>query len=175
MHPKIEKKFTALNRDLNKMLSHTDALNEAALHRKPDGAWSPAQILHHLLLSEKGTLSYLNKKLDGNQKIEKSGLGATLRAFALSKALRSHSKKFKAPSMVANIPDKPDYREVKSEYLKVRNEMRGTLEKFDHEMIGRAYFKHPRAGKLNILQTLDFLQDHLQRHAAQIDERTKKE
>lgn len=173
MQPKLEKKFTALNGELQRVLKKTDALSNSALHQKPDGAWSPAQILYHLLLSEKGTVGYLNKKLDGNQSIPNSGLGAKLRAFVLRKALRNHGKKFRAPSMVANIPEQPDYNVVKTEYLKVRDEMREALEKFDEKMIGKAYFKHPRAGRLNILQTVDFLQDHLERHAAQIAERTR--
>lgn len=173
MQPKLDKKFTALSQELNQVLKKTDALSEAALHVKSEGAWSPAQILHHLVLSEKGTVGYLQKKVEGNTEIKRAGLGAKLRAFALSKALRSRTRKFRAPSMVANIPDRPEYEEVKSEYLKVREEMRAVLEKFDGDMITKAYFRHPRAGKLNILQTLDFLQDHLVRHGEQIEERTR--
>jgi len=70
--------------------------------------------------------------------------------------------------------EKPDFTEVKAEYLEIRKKMGLILEKFDKDMLGKAYFKHPRAGRITIMQTLGFLKDHFDRHAKQILERSGK-
>lgn len=169
MLPKIEQKKDALHKTLKQLFKYTDMLEPSVLHAKKGEAWSAAQVLYHLWLSESGTVGYLKKKLDDPAaRKEKAGLGASLRAFALRRALQSRRAKFKAPSIVSDIPEKPDYPTLKADYLAVREELYKVLERFDRETSGSAIFKHPRAGKINIFQTLDFLQDHLERHADQI-------
>lgn len=169
MEAKLKRKFDILNADLHALLTVLDGLSEAQLHNKPEGAWSAVQVLYHLVISEERTVSYLNKKLDEvNVPVEKAGLGEKIRALLLSRALRNDTKKFKAPSIVAELPDKPDYAETKKRYLELRIAMAAMLEKFDANKVNRAYFKHPRAGKLSIGHTLDFMQDHFTRHKKQM-------
>lgn len=169
MLPKIEHKKDALHKALKQLLKYTDGLEPSALHTKKGTDWSAAQVLYHLWLSEKGTAESLKKKLnDPDARKEKAGLSASLRAYALRRALKNKRAKFKAPPIVADIPEKPDYTVLKSDYLTTRDELYKILALFDRETAGSAIFKHPRAGKINILQTLDFLQDHLDRHADQI-------
>ncbi len=174
MLPKIEHKKDALHKALKHLLKYTDTLEPSVLRAKKGAEWSAAQVLYHLWLSEKNTVKALKKRLDNlDARKEKAGLSATLRAYALHRALKNKRLKFKAPSIVADIPEKPDYTVLKSDYRTTRDELYKVLALFDRETAGIAVFKHPRAGKINIFQTLDFLQDHLDRHTGQIMRITK--
>lgn len=173
MEAKLESKYAHLQQSLTGLIAQLDSLPEKQLRQRPEGAWNAVQILYHLSISERGTVGYLNKKLsDGTAKIENAGLAAFIRSVLLQRALRNYNKKFRAPKMVADIPDQPDYAETKQIYLRARADLKSTLEKFDKEKMGKAYFRHPRAGRISILQTMDFLQDHFDRHAQQIQERS---
>jgi len=123
--------------------------------------------------SEAGTTLYLGKKLNADpHAVEKGGISASIRSFLLNRALRQKSKKYKAPAQVSQVPDRPDYAETKAALLKNRETLSEVLEKFSRSMAMRTYFKHPRAGKLNMEQTLQFLILHFERHLDQIKERS---
>ncbi|NEN22173.1 DinB family protein [Cryomorpha ignava] len=170
---KLQKEFDSLNNLLERTLDFAGNLSNDKLHQSPKGVWSAAQIIYHLKESEKGTLMYLEKKIQSPKaEVAKGGISSKIRSFMLSRALRNYNKKFKAPSILGEMPEKPNFTEVRSEYLEVRKKMGLLLEKFDKDMLGRAYFKHPRAGRITILQTLEFLNDHLERHEDQIIERS---
>lgn len=174
MEPKISIKLEALNKSLHHLLTYMNHLDPEQMNHKPDGAWSPVQVLQHLCASEQGTVAYLEKKIHTPAaEVGKGGIGARLRSFLLHKALRNHSKKFKAPAAAGSIDEVPDYEKVKTQYLQTRKDLGVLLEKFDWAMMGRTYFKHPVAGRINILQTLDFLDDHFERHYKQIKERAE--
>lgn len=170
---KLQKEYDSLNNLLERTLDFASNLSNEKLHQSPKGAWSAAQIIYHLKESEKGTLLYLDKKiLTPKGEVPKGGLSSKIRAFMLSRALRNYTKKFKVPSVLSDVPEKPNFTEVKSEYWEIRKKMGLLLETFDKDMLGRAYFNHPRAGRITILQTLEFLNDHLERHEEQIIERS---
>lgn len=174
MIPKIEKKFNQLNEKLNAVLEYMDSLPEEKLVQKPEGAWSAVQILRHLQMAETGTVAYLQKKVQAPPaEVSSAGFAGRVRSFLLSRALRNYRTKFKAPPVIGEVEENPNYSEVKDAYKKARADLEAILDQFDAKMAGKAYFKHPVAGKINIHQTLVFLQDHLNRHADQIKERSK--
>ena len=173
MLAKLQKEFDSLNNLLERVLNFASNLSDRKLHQSPQGAWSAAQIIYHLKESEKGTLAYLTKKIQTPaSEVTKGGINARIRSFMLSRALRNYKKKFRAPSVLSEMPEQPDFKKVRSEYLEIRRDMGLLLGQFDKEMLGRTYFKHPVAGRITILQTLEFLKDHLERHEEQIIERS---
>lgn len=173
MLPKLQIEFDSLNNSLERTLTYMDNLSNENLYACDPEEWNAAQILFHLKDAENGTLAYLSKKIQTpKSEIPKGGLSSKIRSIFLGRALRNYDRKFKAPSVLSNIPDKPDYHDVKREYLEVRKKTGLLLEKFDKKMVNKAYFKHPRAGRITILQTLEFLKDHFDRHMEQIIERS---
>ena len=171
MIPSIEKRIDKLDDSLNELLGAMDARPENQ-NNKPEGAWSPLQVLYHLYISETGTARYLNKKILAED-VPTSGIKSAIATRLLQRALRNNKKKYRAPKGVGDVPDEPNFDKLKSDYFKARKELRDVLGRFDEKMSKKAYFKHPRAGRMNIHQTLSFLEDHFERHKNQIYERLK--
>lgn len=173
MLPKLQLEFDSLNNSLERGLSYMDNLSVESLYASNAEEWNAAQVLFHLKDAENGTLTYLTKKIQTpKSEIPKGGLSSKIRSVFLSRALRNYDRKFRAPSGLSDIPEKPDYENLRKEYLEVRKKFGLLLEKFDKGMVKKAYFKHPRAGRITILQTMEFLKDHFDRHMEQITERS---
>ncbi len=174
MEKSVASRYQAMQAELYALFAKMDQTQPSLRNQRPEGAWNSVQILQHLLLSEGGTVAYVNKKLNQSpENVAKAGLAAKLRSFALNRALRNFRKKYKAPGTVGDVDDAPDYEAIKARYLDVRKDLKETLEKFDAERTKRCYFKHPVAGTMSILQALDFMHEHFVRHRAQIEERSR--
>jgi len=173
MLPEIDQKLTRMEESLNEMIALLNGLDPATLHRKPEEKWSPAQVFQHLHDSETGTLNYLRKKLEAPvNEVPKGGIGSSIRARLLKRALRNKKKKYRAPKVLGEVDIEPDYPRLRDEYLEIRRDLRSLLSRIEKGQVGKAYFKHPVAGRLTISQTLGFLEDHFNRHFDQIKERS---
>ena len=174
MLSQLEKKLNGLDHSLEEMIAFLDGLDTEQLHRKPNNKWSAAQVFEHLHDSEKGTMAYLKKKLQAPpSEVPSGGIKAFISSIILKRALRSRKNQFRVPKVLSDISEKPDYTELKKSYLDTRKEMRKLLSTIDSKHSKKAYFKHPRAGRLTVGQTLGFLEDHFDRHFDQIKARTK--
>jgi len=163
-----------MDASLAEMIKVLDNLQADELHHNPSDKWSPAQVFQHLHDSEKGTAAYLRKKLQSApSEVPSGGVGSLIRSMLLKRALRSRKNHFRAPKILSEVSEKPAYDELRQSYLETRTEIRDILSGVDSKQAGKAYFKHPRAGRLTIGQTLDFLEDHFDRHFDQIKERIK--
>ncbi|MCZ4407598.1 DinB family protein [Cryomorphaceae bacterium 1068] len=174
MLPKFEKKLNSMDESLAEMIAFLDQLDSDQLHHKSNGKWSGAQVFQHLHDSEKGTTGYLQKKLQAPPgEVPSGGIAAAIRSMLLRRALRSRKNQFTAPKVLGEIPETPNYLELKQSYLDIRKEMREILSDIDSKGSSKEYFNHPRAGRLTIGQTLGFLKDHFDRHFDQVKARTK--
>ncbi len=159
MLPKFEKRLNSMDQSLAEMIAFLDQLDADQLHMKPNGKWSPAQVFQHLQAPP--------------SEVPSGGIGAAIRSMLLRRALRSRKNQFRAPKILSELPDSPNYEELKQSYLEIRKEMREILSDIDSKGSSKEYFKHPRAGRLTVGQTLGFLEDHFDRHFDQIKARTK--
>ena len=170
MHTKIVSAYLAHAARFEDLFRELEPLNEALLNQKPEnGGWSAIQTLHHLILVEENSLAYLHKKLSFNPKFEKPGLSASIRLFLLRIALFSPIK-FKAPKSTAPeiIPETENLSKTKARWQEIRWKWVDFLENIPPELLDKAVYKHPRAGRLSWLQTITFLRLHLDRHRGQI-------
>ena len=169
MLPKLQKNYDLLESELRELLGYLDKLPPEKRLHSARGDWNAVQILHHLNESEKGTASYLAKKIQAPAStIPVGGISAKIRSYLLRRSLRNFARKYKAPSVLKEMPPELIYEEEREEYLKTRMKLKRVLERFESEMLDKAYFKHPRAGRITIIQTLKFLNDHFERHREQI-------
>jgi hypothetical protein len=173
MNLKLKAHLNRMDESLDALIRHLDGLSDEALHHKKGDKWSAAQVFQHLHDSEVGTTGYLSKKLQTPvSEVPKGGLSSLIRSRMLSRALRSRTNQFRVPKELSGVDERPDYEKLKTSYLKTRTTLRELLDPLGTKELSRAYFKHPRAGRLTINQTLDFLEDHLDRHFDQIKKRT---
>lgn len=166
--------YAQMENERQQMLQQLAKYPADILEKKPDeNSWSVTEVIYHLIVAERGALSYLNKKL------EVGGFGkATFQAGVKQKLLNfaiSLPVKFKAPKIVqlpkdANIT----YGEAITEWNEIRVNMKKAYEGLDDDFTGKELFKHPIAGKMNIVQGLKFMRQHMNRHIGQI-ERTLKQ
>ena len=157
---------TAVQKLLEEMQSYDDAL----LNRRPEsGGWSALQVMEHLILSETLSLQYVRKKIGYGGTFEKRGLNSIWRSFLLWAYLGTPIK-FKAPALVAEdkLPEQSSLADVRTRWETLRAEWTQFLEKLPPELIDRAIYKHPVAGRLGWPETIAFFNIHFNRHRKQI-------
>ena len=175
MNNALVQPFEKLERNQKAIFDLLGAVSPAVLSRSPaPGKWSILEILSHLIISEKLTVRYMEKKFSGIETLKNSNVLHALRYFIFI-AIINTNLKFKAPKVVvAQIPPPGSFEELKKEWLEVRKALKNILENLKEEDNARLIFKHPIAGRFNIKQTLGFLDTHNQHHVPQMKSILKK-
>lgn len=160
--------FDAMLAAHQEIFEAVSGLSIERFNQKPDEkSWSIAQIMEHLFLAEEFSLSYMSKKMNAHGKMKKAGLSSAFKSKLLNTCLRS-SLKFKAPSLTN--PSANEYVPVEfvSQWKAHDEKFKQYINDFPAELVLVEIFKHPVAGKLNMIQTLQFMSIHAQRHKNQI-------
>ncbi|MCC7223807.1 MAG: DinB family protein [Chitinophagales bacterium] len=134
---------------------------------KPD-AWSMLQVAQHIIAAEEATLLFVSTR----QRIKSSFWGrwrSRIRSFGLKLFLLSPLKA-KAPNVPGLVPDgSKSYEQLSNHWDAVREQWRQFLTNFEAEHLEDVVFKHPIAGKFNLLQTIDdFMAPHISHHLQQL-------
>ena len=163
LNASYQKKVEDLLQDLN---STDDAvLNMTAL----DGGWSPVQTMHHLILTEELSLGYVRKKLSFNPRLDKPGPGAWV-SEQLLKLYLGLPFKFNAPPNVndESLPGFTSLQDTRNRWLEIRKNWTDYLRDMPDDLLDKAVYKHPIAGRLGWTGMLRFYQHHFNRHRKQI-------
>jgi len=169
MRDRLLKKFDRLERMKAELLIRIDGVDADRLQRAPQpGKWSAAQVMDHLCGAEGRSVEYIRKKTLDPKSVPPASIMCAVRTILLTTALSSPLR-FKAPDVVADVPDNPPVDEVTARWKVVRAELRELIETLPEDLLGRALFRHAVAGRMNMSQTLDFMIFHLKRHSGQID------
>lgn len=133
------------------------------------GVWSALQTMGHVLLSEKLSLNYVQKKLSFNPQLEKAGLKAFMRSILLKFYLGSPLK-FKAPKGVQSedLPAFCNLTELTARWKADRQSLMKFFDEVDNNILDRELYRHPIVGRLTLLQMLNFFEGHFERHRRQI-------
>lgn len=152
------------------LLQELSQYPEAALNKTPaNGGWSAQQTAWHLLLVEEKSLQYVHKKLGFGGPFEAAGTGAAWRTFWLLVALRLPLK-FKAPASSGGdgLPQHSSLQEISDRWLRIRAEWGEFMAQMPENLLDKAVFRHPRAGRMGWIQLLAFYHAHFDRHLLQI-------
>ena len=171
INPKLDIQLKALDNKLNQLLKTLKVFSEDQLNRKPkENAWSVIQVMHHLMMSENGSLKYIQKKLSFDPKLKKAGVKAALRETVLNTYLGSPFKR-KAPDYISgdNLPKHETFWKTAQDWKNQRIELRAFLEKFPDELLNKEIYKHPFVGRITIPGMLRFFEGHFDRHNKQIN------
>jgi uncharacterized damage-inducible protein DinB len=163
--------FARLQNDTNSLLKQVMSVSSATYYHKPSQTkWSVAEILTHLLTSEKMSLRYLQKKSLGVAAEKNTGFTENAR-FVLLMISQYLPLRYRAPKkLLENTPLPLPYGELVRQWDLTREELRVFLEQLDEAHLQKRIFRHPRVGMLNIGQTLRFMRAHVHHHQPQIED-----
>lgn len=170
MNSILRNHFTRLEEDRVSLLASLAVVPEKKLSASPaQGKWSINQILIHLLTSEQLTLAYLKKKSLGVDNLKNSGAWESLRMQILKWSQRLPFLKYNAPKhVVANTPEAVPLEELERRWTLTRMELRQFLDTVEESNVRKLIYKHPVAGRFDIIQCLMFMGEHYRHHLPQI-------
>ncbi len=161
--------FENLEKNKTELLSKIKNIEYEKLNKPPTkDKWSIAQICQHLIISEKLSVMYINKKLHYKTGIQNTNIASAFRLQLLQFAFNSPFA-FKAPENVAKLPVKSTITEIIDEWEKVRVDLKKIIEELPAEFLIGNIFKHPLVGKMNLYHTLKFFNFHISHHRRQIE------
>ena len=176
MNHRLHLKFEQLERATGQLLASAEALGDDKTKTPADGHWSAVQVVHHLLYIEGNIINYIQKKLQADEALPKVDLYTRLRARIVRLFLRLPGFRVKAPRGVATLTDAgnlPPLPELRATWEASRRQLERVLNEFPGRLLNRVIFPHPRSGRINIYQVLDFLHDHVLHHQQQMGRITK--
>jgi len=166
----MQTQLNNLDDKLNKLFADLESYSDEQLCKKtaPD-SWSAIQVLHHLIMSEKYSRMYCEKKLSFNPKLKKAGLGTSLRTKFVNFYLNSPFKA-PAPKMISgpNLPEKDTLANVREIWLSERANLAKFIQDLPQEYTDKEIYKHPLGGRLTIDGMMQFFDAHFKNHEKQI-------
>jgi hypothetical protein len=154
-------KLEALRKEAHELLG---SLSDDMVN-KPEapGKWGAVQHLAHIMSSETAGLTYMKKKMGGVSGTGEAGFMGSMRLALLRFAL-SLPIKFKAPPVLSE-PDSQISKDVFfQQWESLRKEYEHFLGGIDSGLVHLKLYKHPAVGYMSIVQALEFMAIHLERH-----------
>lgn len=166
---RIDRQLAKLSEATQRMFAHARSLPPGKYHQQPSpGAWSVAEIMNHVYLSEFLSLLYLRKKLSYPDQVPpyhpKSWLGIVLIKFVF--ALRI---KVKAPPTI-DMNAKRELMEIdalEKKWTALRADIRSFIATHHEQFGSHLAFRHLFAGRMTMYQMLIFFNAHLRNHYRQ--------
>jgi len=144
MNPQIESRLKKMDNDLTKLFEELKDYSEKSLNKKPsEGKWSVMQIMHHLILSEGGSIGYVKKKLSFNPTLEKAGAKAAWNRFVVVNYLKLPIK-VKAPEGIGgtNLPEHSNFWETAKLWKQQREELKEYLSSLPEDHYEQHFKRH---------------------------------
>ena len=166
----MQNQLKQLDTKLNKLFADLENYSTEQLCKKPaPDSWSAIQILHHLIMSEKYSRMYCEKKLSFKPKLKKAGISASLRAKFVNFYLNSPLKA-PAPKQISgpHLPTEDTLDNVREIWLAERVNLAKFIHNLPQEYADKEVYKHPLGGRLSINGMMQFFDSHFINHEKQI-------
>ncbi|HOX82141.1 MAG TPA: DinB family protein [Chryseolinea sp.] len=171
MNSKLQRLYDQLENDRKILLAKVELVPEEKFNRPPaPNKWSLAQVLSHIVAAEHGSTGYMKKKSLGIDQVDNSGIVESLKIGVLIASQRLPFLKFKAPKIV--VDHTPQFHSAESiirQWDEVRADLKLFLEKMEDKNIRKKIYKHPFAGRLDVVQAVTFFREHIIHHSPQIN------
>jgi hypothetical protein len=168
MHTKLLALYEKAENERKVILSSIAALPEQKFFHRQGNKWSISQILVHLMTAENFSLQYMKKKSLGISQAGDTGLIEDLK-FLILKMSQRVPLKYKAPKLLGeDSPKALPLSRIEELWDASRFELKIFLETFQDETLKKKIYKHPVVGRLNIIQAVSFLREHVNHHLPQI-------
>ena len=166
-----------LERATEQALASAEALGPRSHTAPVPGQWAAAQVIHHLLTTEKRIVGALRKNLAASpDTLRLATFKSKVRGLLLRLALRVPGLKFQVPPLLSP-PPAPEtiasLAELRREWQGIRRELEQVLHEFPGTKLNHTVFRHPRAGWLTVGQTVTSILDHTLHHQQQLNRISK--
>jgi uncharacterized damage-inducible protein DinB len=170
MNTRLQQLYDQLEADRKILLAEIERVPEEKLNRKPaPGKWSLGEVLSHIVASERGSTGYMKKKSLGIDQVENSGVIESLKLGLLIASQRLPFLKFKAPKILLDhTPQLHSAESVIRQWDKARTDLKIFLEGVEDKNLRKKIYKHPIAGRLDVVQAVIFYREHIIHHSPQI-------
>lgn len=166
MKNSMMRNFQKMERSKQKILIFLRTQESNDLGRSTEGNWSMIQAMRHIQRSEELIVAYLEIKMQAGEDMPEGTLKGriALRFMFFAFFLRL---KFKAPK---NLPD-PEITllgELETDWSLSRDRMKNFIVDFPTKWKKKAIYKHPAGMRINLSDTIRFLNVHLRHHIHQV-------
>lgn len=172
MKQPILDKLKILDEETNDLYELVQDLNEEDLHNQAYG-WSIIQVYSHLIMAEAGSVNYMRKKMQAGNKLNNYSPLGKMRYSFLKRILQS-SLKWKAPKVVSMPRENYSLEEIKTEWAKTRELTKKYVDEYPEDLLAKAVYKHPFAGRLDLEGAIGSFIYHQRHHKHQIKRIRKK-
>jgi hypothetical protein len=168
MDEKLRNLIKKLEHQRKQIIDEVSLISPEQYHKRVKGKWSIAMILTHLVTSERLSLGYMKKKSLGIDTAGETGWAESIKSLLLT--ISQHLPfRFKAPKAVLeSTPPALSFESLTKEWSTLRAELIAFVETIEQKHIHKKIYKHPVAGRLNIIQALRFSREHIIHHLPQI-------
>lgn len=168
MIEKNEKRFQLLETKKERLFTElADHTQETLLLPEKEGAWSVIECVHHIYITELGTEMYIRKKTQKPELVPATNSLVAFKLIALKYTFGTPIK-FKAPAILPKAPADTTLEKIDTDWTKSRSSLRDLMNDLPDELQKKGIFKHPLIGRISMIQTLEFLDFHFDRHEHQV-------
>ncbi len=163
---KLALRVDKLDYERESMYAFVEGLTEEELHDDTYG-WSIIQVFSHLNDAEFGSILYMRKKIQAGSSMPNfSFLGKLKMTFI--KGLLQTNLKWKAPSFISEPNGSYTFDEMKQKWEETREVTKKYVSEYPNELMNKAVYKHPLAGRLDLLNAIDSFIYHQRHHMHQL-------
>jgi hypothetical protein len=168
MDEKLRNLIDKLEHQRKQIIDEVSQISLQQYHNSVNGKWSIAMVLTHIVTSERLSLSYMKKKSLGIDTAGDTGWAESVKSLLLTIS-QYLPLRFKAPKAVLESTPTPlSLESLIKEWSALRTELIAFVATIERKHIRKKIYKHPVAGRLNIVQALRFSREHIIHHLPQI-------
>ena len=166
MLTRLQKKIWALDQKRRTLLDKLDELDVGKLEAKPlPDKWSIIEIVEHLVVVERDVFQNFPEP---SQLLELKRTFKTYLTYPMVLFILSHDIPVKVPSSKMLPQGNVSLAELRLQWDENHQSIKSYVDSFDHTTLRKTFFKHPVTGPINLEQTVNLGQVHLNTHIRQI-------
>ena len=168
MTTRLQQLFDIIEKDRLALVARIVSISPERFHHSTGIRWSIAQIIAHLITSERLTLQYMQKKILGVSTLSDSGFREEVK-MAMLKMSQRLPLKFTAPALILRLT--PSYETVTdaiADWSAERLALLKFLDTISNELLKKKIYRHPVTGYMNIQHAILFFREHFHHHLPQI-------
>jgi hypothetical protein len=171
MHPRIAELVKYLDaQTANLQAAFESTPLEGRAVRPAPGRWSPAEVVHHVVIIERGLVQQLRTLIEQARALPPETESTSL--FPMQTATRIELRSFRVTTPEAAEPRDTDPDRVWRDYLETREALKYVIATGDGLALGAVTSPHPMLGDFTAYEWIAYAGAHAARHADQIREMT---